>query len=110
MGIQAIFESSPTFLKPSGLFVTVGVLYAELSYWGMVGTLVTMAKNLLLPVALGGVPRKYLQVASGIGPDGMKRLATLCEEGMEVPVDSVWEFDDVLKVNWYHVCGIVLTL
>lgn len=100
LGVQALFESSPSFLKASGSFVSVGVLYSELSYRGMMGMLFTMAKNLLLPVALGGIPRKYLQLASAVTQPDMVRLAALCEQRqLEVPIDSEWEFDDVLKVS-----------
>jgi reticulon-4-interacting protein 1, mitochondrial len=100
MGIQALFESSPGFLKPDGLYVTVGVLYTELSYAGMLGSLFTMAKNFLWPTMLGGVPRKYIQVASAVNQDDMARLATMCQEGrLEVPIDDIWEFEDVLKVS-----------
>jgi reticulon-4-interacting protein 1, mitochondrial len=103
MGIQTLFESSSGFLKPDGLYVTVGVLYTELSYTGMLGSLFTMAKNFLWPVMLGGVPRKYIQVASAVSQDDMARLANMCQEGrLEVPIDDIWEFEDVLKVSRCH--------
>jgi reticulon-4-interacting protein 1, mitochondrial len=100
MGIQALFESSPGFLKPDGLYVTVGVLYTELSYSAMLGSLFTMAKNFLWPVILGGVPRKYIQVASAVSQADMVRLAEMCEERrLEVPLDDIWGFKDALKVR-----------
>jgi NADPH:quinone reductase-like Zn-dependent oxidoreductase len=98
LGVQALFESCPAFLKSEGSFITVGVLYTELSYHGMAGMLYKMAKNILWPAALGGVPRKYHHIASAVDNAAMTRLGALCESGkLRVPVDSVWKFEDALK-------------
>lgn len=66
----------------------------------MLAVVYRMLKNLLLPVALGGTARKYVQVASTVDQAGLSRLAKLCGEGrLKVPVDSCWGFEEVLKVS-----------
>ncbi|EXJ54812.1 hypothetical protein A1O7_10153 [Cladophialophora yegresii CBS 114405] len=55
-----------------------------------------MLRNVLLPRLLGGTPRRYVQVASVCTLDGLQKLKELCEYGkLRVPIDSVWDFDDV---------------
>jgi hypothetical protein len=59
-----------------------------------------MLKNVLWPRLLGGIPRKYVQVASACTGTGLEKLRHLCEEGkLKVLIDSSWSFDEVLKVS-----------
>lgn len=57
-----------------------------------------MLKNPLLPVWLGGVPRKYESVVGLVNEESMQELGRLVEDGkLRGVVDEVWEMEDVKK-------------
>jgi reticulon-4-interacting protein 1, mitochondrial len=99
-GSQSLFDNCTSFLKENGPYVTVGIAFEEYTYGSMLVALSRMVKNLLWPRFLGGTPRKYIQVASVTTLSGLEKLRELCENGkLKVPVDSIWDFDDVPKVG-----------
>ncbi|PSN70765.1 hypothetical protein BS50DRAFT_570267 [Corynespora cassiicola Philippines] len=58
-----------------------------------------MAKNMLWPRILGGVPRDYVQVTGVAGIEEMKLLASQVANGkLKVHVDTIAEMEDAQKV------------
>lgn len=63
----------------------------------MVGTVMS---NTWKPKFLGGVDRPYAQTNGIADPKNMQRLARMVEEKkLKILIDSIWSFDDVLKVS-----------
>jgi hypothetical protein len=107
-GSQSLFDKSLGFLKTDGAFVTVGVAAKALTYMAMLQVVYHMSTNILWPRAIGGTPRKYVQVASTVSIEKMAKLRRLCENGeLKVVVDSCWGVEDVEKVRglvtWLYV-------
>ncbi|CZT00213.1 related to zinc-binding oxidoreductase [Rhynchosporium agropyri] len=97
-GVQELFSNCEGFLKPGATFVSVGVALQTYSMGSILYSACQMAGNLLRPRILGGVNRQYLQVAATVTLNEMQRLADMARDGkLRVPIDSVWEIDDVLK-------------
>lgn len=98
-GAQEIFKHSASYLKHSMPYVTFGPAPAKTSFPSLFYVIGQMLSNKLWPRFLGGVNRPYVLVAAPGKLPGMKRLARLVEGGaLKVPIDSVWEFEDALKV------------
>jgi NADPH:quinone reductase-like Zn-dependent oxidoreductase len=92
---QSLYESSPKYLKPNGLYVNIGAHGTQWDQW------TTRLKNSFLPTWLGGTPRKWLGL--GLLPSG-ERQRMVCKwvaEGFvkEVPIDSEVAFEDVRQVS-----------
>jgi hypothetical protein len=107
-GSQTLFDKSLGFLKTDGAFVTVGIAAEALTYMAMLQVVYHMLTNILWPRAIGGTPRKYVQVASTVSIEKMVKLRRLCENGeLKVVVDSCWGVEDVEKVRglvtWLYV-------
>lgn len=101
VGVQDIFNNSPTFLKEGRPYVTVGPKASSYTYVGMLGTIGTMAKNMLWPKWLGGTPRRYVQVAAASNPETLRELARMVtEEGLRTNVGSLIHIEDVHKVSF----------
>ena len=101
VGVQDIFNNSPTFLKEGRPYVTVGPKASSYTYVGMLGTIGTMAKNMLWPKWLGGTPRPYVQVAAASNPETLRELARMVtEEGLRTNVGSLVHIEDVHKVSF----------
>jgi hypothetical protein len=99
-GNQDLFTHCPGFLKEGGSFVTVGVAFSDYTYMSMLWAIACMMKNLTWPWVLGGIPRKYAQVAAVPILQGLEELKELCEKGeLKVPVDSCWGLENALKVR-----------
>ncbi|MCJ1435267.1 hypothetical protein MMC27_004639 [Xylographa pallens] len=92
MGVQALFEQSPKFLKHEGLFINIGAYEGGLwfTFW-------CWFKNVILPTILGGIPRRYIMFSTI--PEGVvaKLLAKLVEaDKLKVVIDSMYNMEDVL--------------
>lgn len=100
VGIQAVFHACPAFLKQGKPYVTVGPRADRYTFFGMLGTLGTMARNMLWPKILGGTPREYVQVAAASNPAALEELADMVAEKklkVYMGLRAVW--DDVLLVS-----------
>lgn len=96
VGKQEIWHSCPSFLKSGGAYVTVGPGMEDWTRMAMVKTLGQMAGNMLIPTWLGGVARRYVQVASMVDKEGLRELKGLVEEGvLRGVVERVWGWDKV---------------
>lgn len=94
VGTQALYERSPSYLKPNGVYVNVGTLD------GFIWTLWCWAKNALWPTILGGTPRRYVMFSTAPNGRSAEKLAEMVETGkIRVVVDSVFGMDRVLEVR-----------
>lgn len=105
VGSDELFRKCAGYLDKNGVFVTIV---------GGVGA-GPIARSKLLPVALGGVPRKYKLLA--LWPDGAiaKEVAKWVEDGefSQFPMDSEYPMEDAVKVCmaagcWLLAAGISL--
>lgn len=79
--------------------MTVGVAIATYSIGGVFYSVSQMMSNFLWPRILGGTDRPYVQVSGRSNLKDMERLARMAQDGdLRVPIDSRWEFEDVLEV------------
>jgi hypothetical protein len=85
-------------LKEGKPFVTVGPAPPDYSFSGVLYIVGAMIRNELLPRWLGGVDRPYLSARGFASLEGLERVSRLAEEGLKVPIDSVWGLEDALKV------------
>lgn len=100
VGLQPIFYKCPHFLIEGKPYVTVGPRQPNYTYFGMLSTLGTMAKNFLWPRILGGTPRPYVQAATATTLNGMQELAGLVEQGiMKVHVSAEFKMEDAIQVS-----------
>ena len=95
VGGQQLYEASPKFLKPTGVFVCIGAYGTQWEQWkGRV-------MNNYLPTWLGGTPRKWTRL--GLLPTGelQRRVCKWAEDGVikEVPIDLEVAFEDVRQVR-----------
>jgi NADPH:quinone reductase-like Zn-dependent oxidoreductase len=108
VGIQALYEQSPAYLKPNGVYINVG------AFEGVLWTLWCWAKNTLWPSFLGGTPRRYAMFSTVPNGQTAERLAEMVKEGkLRVVVDSVFKMEDVLEVSprfWVLTRGETLTI
>lgn len=96
VGSQALYKSSPKYLKPACPFVNVGTVGAK----SQLGSIWRWAKNANLPAVAGGVPRKYIMFSAPLSGEGAKTLAGLVEEGkLNIVVDSIFSLEDALRVS-----------
>jgi NADPH:quinone reductase-like Zn-dependent oxidoreductase len=94
VGIQKVYTDSPSYLKKDGLFVNVGAME------GLGAFIKSSAKNMLVPVFLGGTPRKYVFQQTNPTRERLQYLVGLVKEGkLSVIVDQVFEMEDALQVS-----------
>jgi NADPH:quinone reductase-like Zn-dependent oxidoreductase len=99
VGIQDIFNNSPTFLAEGKSYVTVGPRAHSYTYVGMLSTIGTMIKNAFLPRVFGGVSRSYIQVTAAASLAAMQDLAKMVAEGtLKVHVGFSVGMEDAQKV------------
>ncbi|ERF69271.1 hypothetical protein EPUS_03975 [Endocarpon pusillum Z07020] len=92
VGTQALYERSPSYLKPNGVYINVGALE------GFMWSLWCWAKNTLWPTILGGTPRRYIMFSTVPNGKSAEKLADMVETGkVRVVVDSVFGMDEVLE-------------
>ncbi|KAE9371128.1 NAD(P)-binding protein [Stipitochalara longipes BDJ] len=96
-GVQELFTHCPRYLKEGKPFVTVGPARPEYSFLGVLYMVRYMISNVLWPSWLGGVNRPYLFAKGPASLEGLERVSRLAEEGLKVPIDSVWDLEDALK-------------
>ena len=79
--------------------MTVGPASPDYNWLGMLTTIGVMLSNILCPRWLGGVDRPYLTASGFANLPDMERVSRLAVEGkLKMPIDSVWNLEDALKV------------
>ncbi|KAF8644811.1 hypothetical protein AX16_008268 [Volvariella volvacea WC 439] len=93
----ALFTHSPAYLAPGGVFITSGPMPHGMSAKQLWLTTKTAAAA-YWPRFLGGIPRAYHIVMVKHSVQDLHALEELLAQGKLTPiVDSVYEFEDVLK-------------
>jgi len=96
VGSQDLYVHCVAYLKPKGVYVSVG----ELEDSGKSATLWRWLKNSTLPSALGGVPRHFVMFGGAITSEGVKKLAEEAEQGhLKAFIDSTFKMEDALAVR-----------
>ncbi|KAL6243696.1 zinc ion binding [Rhinocladiella similis] len=96
-----MFTSSPNYLTKSGMFLILGNMnaLATASFFAFISELLLVQLNRFRPVFLGGTPRKCLFYSATPNNKDMKKVCDLVEAGqVKSLIDSVWKFQDVMKV------------
>jgi NADPH:quinone reductase-like Zn-dependent oxidoreductase len=92
---QPLYEGSPKYLKPGGLFINIGAYGTQ---WEQ---LTARLKNNFLPTWLGGTPRKWFGL--GLLPNGelQRKVCRWADDGLlkKVPIDSELSFEEVRQVS-----------
>ena len=102
VGKQEIWHNCPSILKDKGAYVTVGPGAEAWTRMAVLKTLGQMAGNILTPKWLGGVGRRYIQVASTVGKKDLLELKGLVEEGVLTGVVEKtfgWHAADIVEVS-----------
>lgn len=110
-----LWPKCPDYLKLDGYFAFAGAMSATHTGVppGVIGSLAFVARIItqvlgwqmaaILPVALGGVPRKSFFHSGTPTARNLEIARQLVEEGkMRGVVDSVWGMDDAMKVRPTH--------
>jgi hypothetical protein len=95
VGSQDLYEHSPAYLNPSGVYVNVGHIGVStvLTVWRWL-------KNSIYPRLLGGVPRKFIMFSAIPTKERGEKIATLAaENGIDILVDSTFKLEDALLVS-----------
>lgn len=116
LGHQALYAHSPAYLRPSGVYSSVGIRPPDFSVPSFLRAVWQMKHNEWWPVSrwLGGVGRRWRGV-SMMEPslEDRERIAQMLGRGeMRVVRDSVWPFEEAreayARLNGAHARGKVL--
>ncbi|KIH87973.1 hypothetical protein SPBR_05141 [Sporothrix brasiliensis 5110] len=107
VGKQDLFVGSPGYLRAEGATLNIGALEGVFRVTG------NLLSNMLRPVWLGGVPRRYIFFSSPPLHGDVVILAQLMGEGkLTTPVDSVFVMEELLaaydRVATKRACGKVV--
>ncbi|MCJ1381668.1 hypothetical protein MMC17_004779 [Xylographa soralifera] len=92
IGVQALYEQSPKFLKHDGLFINTGAYEG-----GVWFTAWCWLKNIFLPTILGGISRRYIMFSTIPKGEVPLQLAKLVEDKkLKVVIDSTYKMEDFL--------------
>jgi hypothetical protein len=91
VGDNTLYYRCPAYLRADGKFHSI--VHGPFSF-------IAEFKYNHWPVMFGGVPRMYSAIFSNPAGSSAQEVVSRFEKGYveEVPVDSVFEFDDALKV------------
>ncbi|KAI1384352.1 zinc alcohol dehydrogenase [Hypoxylon trugodes] len=95
VGDETLYHRSHGYLKPDGKFLSI-----EAGPFGFL----QQFKNNYWPVILGGTPATFINILSKPSGYSAKEVVNLFEKGWirEVPVDSTFEMNNVIQVNYYN--------
>ena len=104
VGVQPLYTRSPAYLKVDGPFLNIGSGFGkDIGFANILGTMWSMAQNFLWPKLLGGTPRVYGFISADPNQKQLAKLKRMVEEGkLRMPVDSLWDMEDGLKVSGAH--------
>jgi len=87
-----MFDASPKFMKPKGKVISL--------VGGRTHGVVPYVRNILWPRFLGGTPRTFKILGLAPAGDLQRQVVKWVDDGFinEIPIDSEYDFDDVLKV------------
>ena len=86
-----LYQSSSSFLLPSGKFVQIGMSPS-------IGGFARISRNVLQPGFLGGGKNGYQMLFAKTAADDIMQLGVWMKEGkVKAVVDSMWEWEDAPK-------------
>lgn len=100
-GVQELYVHCPSYLKEGKPFVTVGPAPPYYGFSRLLYIIRSMISNTLWPRWLGGVNRPHLAAIGFPNLEFLERISRLFEEGLRIPIDSVWDLEDAVKVLSY---------
>ncbi|KAK4115981.1 NAD(P)-binding protein [Canariomyces notabilis] len=91
VGNQALYAHSPGYLKPDGKFISI------VGGWSQ--GIIPYARNKLLPVFLGGVPRSFHMFLLSASGETAKKAAQWFKQGLikQVPIDSEFPLEQGIE-------------
>ncbi len=95
VGSQYLYEHSPAYLSPTGVYVNVGNIgiSTALTVWRWL-------KNSVHLRLLGGVPRNFIQFSAIPTKERGDKIALLAaEKEIDILVDSTFKLEDALLVS-----------
>ncbi|KAJ9097583.1 hypothetical protein QFC21_004617 [Naganishia friedmannii] len=94
IGTQALYDASPSFLKPEGQYVTISLDVHGASTLRTTQLAVSLVSNFVRPTFLGGTARKFKMITMHWDEAGMKQMTGLMEVGkLRVPIDERFASD-----------------
>lgn len=108
VGSPRTLERCEAFLKPSGSYLNVGASAGQSGRFitSMLPLVKVVLKTTLLPRFLGGISRKYANVAPTYQAEDWKQLSEVLEKGYMQPVtDSTYSFEEVKEAYAKLIAG-----
>ncbi|CAF1187274.1 unnamed protein product [Adineta steineri] len=94
---HALYSNSPDYLTPSGLFCTIGMVEFGSTVWLVTKRILQLLSAMVVPVYLGGVPRRHIFESLTPTSSRMVAMAKLVEEeAFKAVIDSTYKFTDAL--------------
>jgi len=94
----SLYVHSPTYLAPSGIFISTGPFPRSTKWPELSNLLQTVVQTKLRPRWLGGIDRNYSIIMLANNKKDLENMRDLVAEGKLKPVvDSVFSFEDTLK-------------
>lgn len=95
VGPQDLYAHSPRYLRPDGPYVNIGGVDMA---GGVVREMARLVVNMVRPVWLGGVPRRYIFFSNTPDMGELLDLVGMVERGeLEVLIDSEFAFEDLMR-------------
>ena len=100
IGVKALYDHCPKYLKSEGNYLGVGAGTIFQSLW-----MILIAS--WLPTWLGGVPRPYKSVMASATGEQQQEVIRWFNEGLvkRIPIDSEHSMEDALKVRFSCCCS-----
>ncbi|CAF1053582.1 unnamed protein product [Adineta ricciae] len=94
---HVLYSSSPAYLTPEGLFCAIGLVDFGSTVWAGTKRILQLLSAMMVPVYLGGVPRRYIFEPLKVSHARMVAMAKLVEDkAFKAVIDSTYKFDGVL--------------
>jgi NADPH:quinone reductase-like Zn-dependent oxidoreductase len=95
IGVKALYDHCPKYLKPKGKYLSVGAGTFFQSLW-------MMFVAAWWPTWLGGVPRQYKSIMAVATGEQQQEVIRWFNEGIvkRIPIDSEYSMEDALKVRF----------
>lgn len=94
VGVQELYQASPAYLKPDGKVICVGAMGGVWAHGK------NFCRNTLVPVFLGGTPRKWVFFSHKPSDNTMEQLKHYSDEGkLRCLVDSEYEMENALEAS-----------
>jgi NADPH:quinone reductase-like Zn-dependent oxidoreductase len=94
IGTQSLYDASPSFLKPEGLYVSISLDVHNVGMFGTAKLALSTISNFMRPTVLGGTARPFKLIMMHWSEENLQDLAKSMDLGnLTVPVDSKYASD-----------------